>query len=41
MKMDSSEFDLDRYLRASKQVDLSTVEWDRIGMHPVTTDEAR
>jgi rubrerythrin len=41
MKMDSSEFDLDKYLRASKQVDLSTVEWDRIRMHPVTTDEAR
>jgi rubrerythrin len=41
MKMDSSEFDLDKYLRASKQVELSTVEWDRIGQHPVTTDEAR
>ena len=41
MKMDSSEFDLDKYLRASKQVDLSTVEWDRIGLHPVTTEEAR
>jgi hypothetical protein len=41
MKMNSSEFDLDKYLRASKQVDLSTVEWDRIGQHPVTTDEAR
>jgi rubrerythrin len=41
MKMDSSEFDLDKYLRASKQVDLSTVQWDRIGQHPVTADEAR
>lgn len=39
--MDRSEFDLDRYLRASKRVDLSTVEWDRIRDHAVTTDEAR
>ncbi len=42
MKMDTSEFDLDKYLRASKRVDLSTVEWDRgSGEHPVTTAEAR
>jgi hypothetical protein len=41
MTMDTSEFDLDKYLRASKRVDLSTVEWHRIGDHPVTTDEAR
>jgi len=41
MTMDSSEFDLDRYLRASRRVDLATVEWDRIREHPVTTDEAR
>ena len=41
MKMDTSEFDLDRYLRASKRVDLSSVEWSRIREHPVTTAEAR
>lgn len=41
MKMDTSEFDLDKYLRASKRVDLSTVEWARIREHPVTTAEAR
>jgi rubrerythrin len=41
MKMDTSDFDLDKYLRASNRVDLSTVEWDRIGRHPVTIDEAR
>jgi rubrerythrin len=41
MKMDTSEFDLDKYLRASKRVDLSTVEWARICEHPVTTAEAR
>ena len=41
MKMDTSDFDLDKYLRASNRVDLSTVEWERIGQHPVTVDEAR
>jgi rubrerythrin len=41
MKMDTSEFDLDKYLRASKRVDLSTVEWSRIREHPVTSAEAR
>jgi hypothetical protein len=41
MRMNTSEFDLDRYLRASKRVDLSSVEWDRIGQHPVSRDEAR
>jgi hypothetical protein len=41
MKMDTGEFDLDKYLRASKRVDLSSVEWSRIGEHPVTEDEAR
>jgi rubrerythrin len=35
------EFDLDRYLRASGRVDLSTVEWGRIREHPVTSEEAR
>jgi rubrerythrin len=41
MKMEISEFDLDRYLRASKKVDLSCVEWDRVKDHPVSRDEAR
>jgi rubrerythrin len=41
MKMDTSEFDLDKYLRASSRVDLSAVDWDRIGQHPVSPDEAR
>ena len=41
MKMETSEFDLDRYLRASKRVDLSSVEWDRIEEDPVSRDEAR
>ncbi len=41
MTMDTSEFDLDKYLRASKRVDLSTVEWARIREHAVTTAEAR
>jgi rubrerythrin len=35
------EFDLDRYLRASKRVDLSGVAWDEIGRHPVSETEAR
>jgi rubrerythrin len=41
MRMDTSDFDLDKYLRASNRVDLSTVEWDRVGQHPVANDEAR
>lgn len=41
MTMDTSEFDLDKYLRASKRIDLSAVEWARIREHPVTTAEAR
>ena len=41
MTMDTSEFDLDKYLRASNRVDLSSVEWERIGEHPVTPAEAR
>jgi hypothetical protein len=36
-----AEFDLDRYLRASGRVNLSTVDWARIGGHPVRSDEAR
>ncbi len=39
--MESLEFDLDKYLRASKRVDLSDVEWGRIPEHPVTEHEAR
>jgi rubrerythrin len=35
------EFDLDRYLRASKKVDLEGVAWDRIADHPLRVEEAR
>jgi len=35
------EFDLDRYLRASKRVDLSGVRWDRIAEAPIAEAEAR
>ena len=41
MRMDTREFDVDKYLRASRRVDPSSVGWDRIGEHPVTKDEAR
>ncbi|MEO7803982.1 MAG: ferritin-like domain-containing protein [Actinomycetota bacterium] len=34
-------FDLDRYLRASKKVDLTGLEWEKISEHPVTPAEAR
>jgi len=34
-------FDLDRYLRASKRVDLSGVEWDLIHRTPLPEDHAR
>lgn len=34
-------FDLDRYLRNSKRVDLSGVHWDRVGDDPLSEDEAR
>jgi rubrerythrin len=39
--LEMDEFDLDRYLRASKRVDLSGVAWDRVSDHPVTEAEAR
>lgn len=39
--MVSEEFDLDKYLRASKKVDLDDLAWDRIADHPVTVEEAR
>jgi hypothetical protein len=35
------EFDLDRYLRASKRIDLSGVTWERVRGHPVSESEAR
>ena len=35
------EFDLDKYLRRSRRVDLSRVEWDRMGEAPVLPEEAR
>jgi rubrerythrin len=35
------DFDLDRYLRASKKVDLSGVRWDEIKRHPVPVEVAR
>ena len=39
--MPNDEFDLDRYLRASKKVDLSDLPWDRIKEHPLPEGEAR
>jgi rubrerythrin len=36
----SADFDLDKYLRASKKVDLSGVAWDRIKDYPVSVGEA-
>jgi rubrerythrin len=39
--VDPAEFDLDKYLRASKKVDLSGVRWSEIKAHPVTEGEAR
>ena len=35
------EFDLDKYLRASKKVDLTDLDWDSIRDHPVSVEEAR
>src|SRR5205085_9915980 len=35
------EFDLDKYLRASKKVDLDGVAWDRIRDHPLSGAEGR
>ena len=39
--MAADAFDLDRYLRASKRVDLSGVRWERIGDHPLPPEHAR
>jgi hypothetical protein len=36
-----ADFDLDKYLRGSKRVDLSGVDWEGIPDHPLTIDEAR
>ena len=36
-----TDFDLDRYLRASRKVDLTGVRWDQIREHPVPPAEAR
>jgi rubrerythrin len=33
------EFDLDRYLRNSRKVDLSEIEWDEISNHPLSDGE--
>ena len=33
------EFDLDRYLRNSKKVDLSEIEWSRVADHPLSTGD--
>src|ERR687883_159566 len=30
------EFDVDRYLRNSRKVDLSGVDWENVGSHPLT-----
>jgi rubrerythrin len=35
------DFDLDRYLRASKRVDLSGVDWEHVRDHPLSEAEAR
>jgi rubrerythrin len=39
--VDAYDFDLDRYLRASKRVDLSGLAWDEIREHPLSVAEAR
>jgi hypothetical protein len=33
------QFDLDRYLRASRRLDLSEVEWDRVPAYPLNDEE--
>jgi rubrerythrin len=37
----NAEFDLDRYLRASRRVDLSGVGWERVKDHPLPVEQAR
>src|SRR5262245_42157292 len=41
MAIQTEGFDLDRYLRASKRVDLSGVAWERIRGTPLPRAEAR
>jgi hypothetical protein len=41
MAATTSDFDLDRYLRASKRVDVSGVDWDLIKDTPLPWEEAR
>jgi rubrerythrin len=36
-----NEFDLDRYLRASRKLDLSGIEWNRVNEYPLSREEAR
>jgi rubrerythrin len=38
---EAAEFDLDRYLRASKKVDLAGLPWERIKQTPLPVGEAR
>jgi rubrerythrin len=35
------DFDLDKYLRASKKVDLEGMPWDEVARYPLSTEEAR
>ena len=37
----NAEFDLDKYLRASKKVDLGGIAWTRVKDHPLLVEEAR
>ena len=39
--MNATEFDLDRYLRASRKVDLEGMPWERVKEHPLPVAEAR
>jgi rubrerythrin len=41
MRITSGEFDLDKYLRASKKVDLVGLAWDRVAEVPVPVEVAR
>lgn len=37
----NAEFDLDKYLRASKKIDLGGIAWARVKDHPLAAEEAR
>ncbi len=39
--MHVEDFDLARYLRASRRIDLSSVAWERVPEHPLDGVEAR